>query len=310
MIFNIENITHYLKDEQALKQADAEALKQFVQQYPYSGLLQLVYCKYLHLHNDVRLEAQLEQCALVVNDRKRVYELLFQPTLQEQITEHDELLNTSPEEKEIESKVNETSSLEDTTTVSATEKTTLPTPEIANEEQEPEEKEKEKEKEKEREQAKTLDELEKNILTEAVNASIQVDISEYQFDDETPQKEKPVQLEEEKLETERSFVNWFDKPSTPPQKTKTTKTIIDDFLNANNTEKNKKEVFSPSNMAKMSLVANNQFVTETLATIYAKQGQIDKAIEIYQQLSLKNPEKKTFFASRIRFLKEKQQHNK
>ncbi len=91
MEFNIENIADYLHNEALLKSADSNALEQIVHQFPYSGLLQLLYCKYLHLHNDIKFESQLEKCALAVADRKRVYELLFQSSLQQQIIEQDNL---------------------------------------------------------------------------------------------------------------------------------------------------------------------------------------------------------------------------
>lgn len=298
MNFNIEHIGLYLKDEEALKNADATALKNFVEQYPYSGLLQLLYCKYLHLNNDINLEQQLEKCALVVNDRKRVYELLFQPALKEQLLEEQNSKNVSQEPVEEKTQEDPQPAIENTESKIVVTEEKLPKVEEF----------------KEKEQKKALDELEQNILSEAVNASIQVDISEYQFEDQQEKSETTNEEIEENIDTEeqgRSFVNWFDKPKKTVKKKKSTTNLIDDFLkDSKNKEKIKSEVFSPSNMAKMSLVSNNQFVTETLATIYAKQGQIDKAIEIYQQLSLKNPEKKTFFASRIRFLKEKQQHNK
>ena len=52
-------------------------------------------------------------------------------------------------------------------------------------------------------------------------------------------------------------------------------------------------------MARKSVEDKGSYVTETLAEIYAKQGNVKKAKEIYQQLSLKYPEKKIYFASRI-----------
>ncbi len=45
--------------------------------------------------------------------------------------------------------------------------------------------------------------------------------------------------------------------------------------------------------------------SEYLAEIYAEQGKMDKAISIYEKLSLKFPEKKSFFASRIAELQSK-----
>jgi hypothetical protein len=70
-------------------------------------------------------------------------------------------------------------------------------------------------------------------------------------------------------------------------------------------EKPKKEFFSPTKKAKESLDIHSMPVSETLAKIFALQGNYPKAIFAYEQLILINPEKKIFFASRIEELKKK-----
>ncbi|MDR0713848.1 MAG: hypothetical protein LBF89_06280 [Bacteroidales bacterium] len=51
------------------------------------------------------------------------------------------------------------------------------------------------------------------------------------------------------------------------------------------------------------LKVNPSTATETLALIFARQGETDRAIEIYEQLILKNPEKHIYFAQQIQSLK-------
>jgi hypothetical protein len=81
--------------------------------------------------------------------------------------------------------------------------------------------------------------------------------------------------------------------------------IIDHFImNESSLVPKRAEFFSPTKAAKGSLVDNEEIVTETLGRIYAGQGAFDKAISTYQKLSLRHPEKSSYFAALIEKLKQ------
>lgn len=131
-----------------------------------------------------------------------------------------------------------------------------------------------------------------------------------------PQKPKPKKVEaapvEEKLEVREmpfsekaSFMEWLtaDFSDGEPKKversaSKDVKTIISELPKFPVPKKDGKiDVFHlPSD-------DQGKFVTETLAEIYLKQALWDKAINAYEVLSLKYPEKSGFFADRIREIK-------
>jgi hypothetical protein len=74
--------------------------------------------------------------------------------------------------------------------------------------------------------------------------------------------------------------------------------LIDKFIDNEPTiSPVKTAFFSPSQMGKMSLLDDDSFVTETLASIYERQGDFKKAAKAYGNLSLKYPEKKPYFAA-------------
>ena len=64
----------------------------------------------------------------------------------------------------------------------------------------------------------------------------------------------------------------------------------------------REEFFSPVQSAKESLIENDEIVTETLARVYLEQAHYDKAIAAYEKLSLKFPQKSSFFASQIKLI--------
>jgi hypothetical protein len=82
--------------------------------------------------------------------------------------------------------------------------------------------------------------------------------------------------------------------------------LIDKFIIANpRIEPQRDKTLQPNeDISKPFVEESANLVTETLAKIYVNQGYYSKAIDIYEKLSLKFPEKSSYFASQIEKVKE------
>lgn len=168
-----------------------------------------------------------------------------------------------------------------------------------------------------------IEKFEREIFSEAISAN-------YNLDHLVPLEATKIdeEIEEEifvptvnSVSGKKSFSSWLrsnendEQPQFDAEKDRIN-AIVDQFIKEEPKisrpsketiieEKPKKEFFSPIKKAKESLDVHSMPVSETLAKIFALQGNYPKAIFAYEQLILINPEKKIFFASRIEELKKK-----
>jgi len=305
---NFNWLTESIENPAVLLQSKSE-LQELKQRYPYLSSLYVFDAKLEQLESGLDYQDKIKKAAIYASNRSALYEYVIKPNVEEAIANQEK--NTT-----------KNAVIDSTTSQSKTEQAQLDVV--------PERSLTQKEKDEKRA-------LEKEILNHAISASILKEsastLTKSQKDEaeikETEVLKKPTP-EEPKIELDNSMgvLDWLNSSlvketvhsntstSTPvvqksqliekfikggEEKIHLTKEVTPTLLQI---ERPQTEFFSPENMAKMSLAENEDFVTETLAKIYAQQGNIKKAISAYEKLSLKIPEKSNYFARLIQELKE------
>lgn len=305
---NFNWLTESIENPAVLLQSKSE-LQELKQRYPYLSSLYVFDAKLEQLESGLDYQDKIKKAAIYASNRSALYEYVIKPNVEEAIANQEK--NTT-----------KNAVIDSTTSQSKTEQAQLDVV--------PERSLTQKEKDEKRA-------LEKEILNHAISASILKEsassLTKSQKDEaeikETEVLKKPTP-EEPKIELDNSMgvLDWLNSSlvketvhsntstSTPvvqksqliekfikggEEKIHLTKEVTPTLLQI---ERPQTEFFSPENMAKMSLAENEEFVTETLAKIYAQQGNIKKAISAYEKLSLKIPEKSNYFARLIQELKE------
>ena len=83
--------------------------------------------------------------------------------------------------------------------------------------------------------------------------------------------------------------------------------LFDSFFEKKRLLKATKEDSNKDDLSQKSLTPTDELMTETLAKVFVKQKKFENALQAYQILSLKYPEKNSFFADQIKEIKRLQQ---
>lgn len=261
---------------------EMKELKVLQKDYPYCHCLDLLITKTYHQHQLIGYQKVLKDTAISIPKRETLYQLIYQKIVQDQLFEKEDIIISTNEKNLFESDKKEELS---------------PTIEPDNSS------------EIVIHQTKPLDKLETLILASALSASYTLeDDNKSAKEDEMIIPTQPESKKEDIITIDRSFYGWLSpkkvtNESQPPNKS--IDELVDAFIKNKTSEKiERKEFFSPINVAKISLVEDGEFVTETLANIYVKQEKYEKAIAAFEKLILKNPEKKSYFVDQIKKIRD------
>ncbi|MFQ5335100.1 MAG: hypothetical protein ACE5DN_03395 [Flavobacteriales bacterium] len=253
-----------LKTGQANAPGAKEQISALIREHPYCQTGRSLLAKILHDEKDQAYSGALKLAAIYSVDRQSLYYFLLKPLLQKVVNEFEGVQK--------ESAPFEPGDLSDKPAL---------TPQ--------------------REQEK----LEKEILRQAISSSIIEEIAAKPIISETkeagtamPEKQagKPPETSHAETREKLTFTQWL-------QNIDNAKITVDKEA-SRASSKPGTSFFSPVNMARLSLIEDEEFITETLAKIYARQKHYEKAIRAYEKLGLKNPKKNAYFAARIKELED------
>jgi hypothetical protein len=306
-----------VKDSSLLNKDTQSELEQLLKEYPFCQTFHLLYTKNLYQQKHIRYHQQLKVAASVAGDRTRLKHYIEDTNLPVEVAKEQPL-------PVIEVKVETNPVVKKEFSLNPFQYDLVPEiliPEdiyVEEEEKSKSDTTSEWDADYEKVLLSTLDiEVSKEEKKKAIIALINKKFSELTVvvEENVPIKETvpPVPEENPEAKTEEVTIDqnietFIEEPEEVKVKEVTAShELIDKFLrDAPRMPRPKKEFYNPVNFAARSIEENEDFYTETYASICFKQGNALKAIKIYEKLSLKFPEKSSYFAALIEKIKEEQ----
>lgn len=311
----VSDFISYIHDPSLLVNAQEDEIQTLLKKYPYCQTGQLMYAIQLNKSNSIAFGNQLKQAAVYSSERKKLYQLIHsqQEEKEETIikTESPEIAITAIPQQE---PVSET--IEPNTEVKPEEVKLEPVKEDVEPDASSEAlAEDETHTEEDAKLDKDMAILEKSYLSEAISSSILLEEVEEEEPKEDVKVTPSTPTPSFDADEDHTFGEWLkffsgqediDQSEDKADKFSSKADLIDQFIQEDPKIKpNSKPFYSPANQARKSVTEDPDLVSETLAVIYVDQGNYERAINAYEKLSLKYPEKSAYFATQIKILKQK-----
>lgn len=290
------NFIKYISNSDTIQfMSESEAVS-LVKEFPYCQSGQILLTLHLNQSNHLLFDQQLKKSAIYSSDRKKLFDLISSTkekkvfttkiSLSEPILETSSEIVLSPKLITTEPIIELVSQANPIEKIVSTSETIV-------------------EEKNEREKL-----LELEYINQAISNSYTIELGE----EISVRDENQETIEVLDTNAEFTFSDWLKHlPSGDKkinEKTTSIKSLkldlIDKFIQEDPKIKPKKtEFYSPVNMARISVVDDSFLVSETLALIQVEQGNFEEALKTYHKLSLKNPEKRSYFANQIKILNQK-----
>lgn len=333
VVVSKKNINQWLKEGNALDQSHIESLEKFTEEYPHYGPTQALLAKaYFNVNSDY-FELQLRKAALTNDDRVWLYDFIHNSTQAEE--------KAKPEKKTKEKKVTVKAKAKRSVAQKKVPKKDVKQEQKVTEAKAKSEKTNKPRTTKPKVKKIQISQGEGEVTAqlsqeqEVLNAlppKLRVD--------ETPFVEKQIEENPEQVTknsqkpTDNSFLDWLDytnlnesdekavpivqsektihfeetqgkmeKADEPENNVSKTLDLLANFIaNKPKPGEIKLESYDPEEKSLASDSAEHIPVSESLAEVYISQNEVEMAMEVYEKLMLKFPEKRAYFADLIQKL--------